>query len=46
MNREYIKHYSGELGRDMESVVFGHAGQPILVFPTPAADSSSMKTPA
>ena len=34
MNREYIKHYSHELGRDMESLVFGHAGQPILVFPT------------
>ncbi len=34
MNREYYKHYSHELGRDMESLVFGHAGQPILVFPT------------
>jgi esterase/lipase superfamily enzyme len=34
MNREYFKHYSQELGRDMESLVFGHAGQPIFVFPT------------
>ncbi len=34
MHREYFKHYSHELGRDMESLVFGHAGQPILVFPT------------
>jgi esterase/lipase superfamily enzyme len=34
MNREYKKQYSHELGRDMESLVFGHAGQPILVFPT------------
>jgi len=34
MHREYVKHYSQELGRDMEALVFGHAGQPILVFPT------------
>src|SRR3981081_4132238 len=34
MNREYNKQYSHELGRDMESLVFGHAGLPILVFPT------------
>ena len=34
MNREYNKEYSHELGRDMESLVYGHAGQPILVFPT------------
>ena len=34
MNREYNKQYSHELGRDMESLAFGHAGQPILVFPT------------
>jgi esterase/lipase superfamily enzyme len=34
MNREYNKQYSHELGRDMESLVYGHAGQPILVFPT------------
>lgn len=34
MHREYKKEYSRELGRDMESLVFGQAGQPILVFPT------------
>src|SRR5271169_2363129 len=34
MNREYNKQYSQELGCDMESLVFGHAGQPVLVFPT------------
>ena len=34
MNREYHKQYSHELGRDMESLVFGHGGQPILVFPS------------
>ena len=34
MNREYRKEYSHQLGRDMESLVYGHAGQPILVFPS------------
>jgi esterase/lipase superfamily enzyme len=34
MDREYHKNYSHELQRDMESLVYGHAGQPLLVFPT------------
>jgi len=34
MNREYIKTYSWELGRDMEVLMFGHGGTPLLVFPT------------
>ena len=34
MNREYHKGYSQELHRDMEALVFGHAGMPVLVFPT------------
>ena len=34
MNREYHKWYSPRLNRDMEMLVFGHAGLPILVFPT------------
>jgi esterase/lipase superfamily enzyme len=34
MNREYHRGYSSELGRDMEALVFGHAGPPLLVFPT------------
>src|SRR5689334_9400009 len=34
MNREYYKAYSHELYRDMEVLVFGHSGKPILVFPT------------
>ncbi len=34
MNREYHKGYSSELHRDMEPLVFGHAGTPLLVFPT------------
>lgn len=34
MNREYHKWYSSRLGRDMELLVFGHAGLPVLGFPT------------
>lgn len=34
MNREYHKWYSNALGRDMEMLIFGHAGLPLLVFPT------------
>ncbi len=34
MNREYHKGYSSELHRDMELLIFGHAGTPLLVFPT------------
>jgi len=34
MNREYHKWYSNALRRDMELLVFGHDGIPLLVFPT------------
>ena len=34
MNREYLKTYSWELGREMEALLFGHSGIPALVFPT------------
>jgi esterase/lipase superfamily enzyme len=34
MNREYHKWYSPSLGRDMELLVFGHGGMPVIVFPT------------
>ena len=34
MNREYHKWYSPSLNRDMELLVFGHAGARVLVFPT------------
>ena len=34
MNREYHKGFSRELGREMEMLVFGHAGTPVLVFPS------------
>lgn len=34
MNREYHQWYSPALGRNMELLVFGHAGARVLVFPT------------
>ena len=34
MNIEYHKYWSQALGRDMEFKVYGHAGKPVLVFPT------------
>jgi len=34
MNREYHHWYSPRLQRDMELLVFGHAGAKVLVFPT------------
>ena len=33
MNREYHRWYSNHLGRDMELLVFGHAGRAVLFFP-------------
>src|SRR5687768_9551220 len=37
MNREYHKWYSPTLGRNMELLVFGHSGKPVLLFPTRTA---------
>ncbi|MFZ2878070.1 MAG: hypothetical protein WA009_00905, partial [Phototrophicaceae bacterium] len=34
MNREYHRWYSPSLQRDMELLIFGHAGARVLVFPT------------
>jgi esterase/lipase superfamily enzyme len=34
MRREYHKWASPQLGREMELLVFGHAGDPVVVFPT------------
>jgi esterase/lipase superfamily enzyme len=34
MNREYHRWFSPSLGRDMELLVFGHAGARVLAFPT------------
>ena len=37
MNREYHKWFSPNLQRDMELLIFGHTGEPILFFPTRTA---------
>jgi esterase/lipase superfamily enzyme len=34
VNREHHRWYSPSLGRDMELLLFGHTGTPVLVFPT------------
>jgi esterase/lipase superfamily enzyme len=34
MNREYHRWHSPALNRDMELLIFGHAGAKVLVFPT------------
>ena len=34
MRRDYHKWYSSRLDRDMELLVYGHGGLPVLVFPT------------
>ena len=34
MNREYHKWFSHRVHQDMELLVFGHAGVPVIVFPT------------
>ncbi|MCB8984830.1 MAG: esterase family protein [Ardenticatenaceae bacterium] len=34
MNREYHRWYSPSLERDMELLIFGHAGARVLIFPT------------
>ncbi|HYO53898.1 esterase family protein [Archangium sp.] len=34
MNREYHRWYSTRLGRDMEVLLFGHSGEPVLLLPT------------
>lgn len=34
MKREYIEHYSNSLGKQMHMCIYGHAGVPLLGFPT------------
>ena len=34
IKEEYYKWHSPSLDRDIEMLVFGHAGQPVLLFPT------------
>ena len=34
MKKEYIEHYSNSLGKQMHLCIYGHAGVPLLGFPT------------
>lgn len=34
MKEEYIRWYSQVLGRDVEMLVYGHSGYPVIIFPT------------
>jgi len=34
MNEQYYKWHSPSLDHDVEMLVFGHAGQPVILFPT------------
>ena len=34
MKEQYVREYSHQLGRDMEFMVYGHAGKPVLAFPS------------
>ena len=38
MRRDTTSWYSGNLGMEMPLVAYGHAGYPLLMFPTAAAD--------
>ncbi|HET7746385.1 MAG TPA: alpha/beta hydrolase-fold protein [Vicinamibacteria bacterium] len=38
MHREHHRWYSGRVGRDMDVLVYGHYGAPLLVFPTSGGD--------
>ena len=44
MVREYHKWHSPRLGREMELLVFGHGGLPVVVFPRRAGGFMSLKT--
>jgi esterase/lipase superfamily enzyme len=44
MQRQYQRWYSHSLGRDMELLVFGHAGPPIIVFPYCMCGASDRST--
>ena len=38
MHREHHRWYTGRLGREMDILVYGHYGQPIVAFPTSGGD--------
>ncbi|WP_229253850.1 hypothetical protein [Dyadobacter sp. NIV53] len=44
MERVYHKWYSPVLERDMELLVFGHSGIPVLFFPHDLHDFTILKT--
>ena len=39
MQREHHRWYSGRVGREMDVLVYGHYGSPLLVFPTSGGDA-------
>ena len=43
MQREYHRWYTGRLGRDMGTCVYGHWGTPLLAFPTSGGDEHEME---
>jgi len=40
MRREHVKDFSSTLGRDMSLIAYGHAGLPVLVFPSSEGKAS------
>lgn len=34
MKEEYVKWHSNNLGREIETLIFGHSGYPVLIFPS------------
>jgi len=46
MYRESITHFSNALGKDMNMMIYGHAGKPFLVFPTQNGMCHQMKISA
>jgi esterase/lipase superfamily enzyme len=46
MNREFHRWHSPALGRDMDLLVFGHAGARAIVFPTSMGRFFEWKTAA
>lgn len=44
MKEEYFKWYSPHLNRDVEMLVFGHAGYPVVLFPPPKVPITKIET--
>ena len=45
MHFESRSHWSGELGREMYFNVYGHAGKPIIVFPSSGGNQNEYLPP-